>query len=77
MLCRETARVAAPSLLAGGVLAVAVGREWLSQFNTRVSLSPLSMLIALVLLMALVLLIVALNSRKIASGNPVNHLRNE
>lgn len=77
MLCRETAVVAAPALIAGGVLAVVVGREWLAQFNTRVSLSPLSMLLCLAVLMAFVLLIVAINCRKIASGNPVNHLRNE
>ncbi len=77
MLCRETAAVAAPSLVAGGVLAVAAGRAWLAQFTTRVSLSPLSMLAALAVLMVFILLIVVLDSRRIATANPVDHLRTE
>ena len=77
MLCVETSRVAVPSLIAGGALAMIVGREWLSQFTTQVSLSPISMIVCLIVLMGFILLIVVLNSMKVASGNPVKYLRDE
>lgn len=77
MLCAETSRVAVPSLIAGGALAMIVGREWLSQFTTQVSLSPISMIVCLLVLMGFILLIVVLNSMKVASGNPVKYLRDE
>lgn len=77
LLCRETSRVAVPSLVTGGALAAVVGRRWLSQFTDQVGLSPLSIVGCLVVLLALILLIVALNCRRIASGNPVTYLRNE
>ncbi|MDE6271046.1 MAG: FtsX-like permease family protein, partial [Muribaculaceae bacterium] len=77
LLCRETARVAVPSLVAGGALAMVIGRHWLSQFTEQVGLSPLSMILCLIVLLAVILLIVTLNCKKIASGNPVTYLRNE
>lgn len=77
LLCVETSRVAVPSLIAGGALAMVVGQEWLSQFTTQVSLSPISMILCLIVLMGFILLIVVLNSMKVASGNPVKYLRDE
>lgn len=77
LFCLDILRVAIPSLIAGGALAMVVGRKWLSQFTHQVSLSPLSMIICLILLLAILLAVVALNSLDVARSNPVKHLRNE
>ncbi len=77
MLCREILLVSVPSLLAGGAVAMLIGREWLSQFTKQVSLSPLSMVLCLVLLIIFILIIVVLNSIKVASENPVKYLHHE
>lgn len=77
LLCTDIMKVAAPSLLAGGIVAVIIGRDWLSQFTDQVSLSPLNMALCLLLILAVILAVVSLNSLKIARSNPVEYLRTE
>lgn len=77
LFCGSILKVALPSLVAGGAVAVVVGRKWLAQFSDRVSLSPLSMALCIVLILALLLAVVALNSLSVARSNPIDHLRTE
>lgn len=77
LFCRDIMRVAAPSLLCGGIAAVIIGRNWLSQFTEQVSLSPLTMAGCLLILLALIVAVVALNARRVARSNPVDYLRAE
>lgn len=77
LFCRDIMRVAAPSLLCGGIAAVIIGRNWLSQFTEQVSLSPLAMAGCLLILLALIIAVVALNARRVARSNPVDYLRAE
>lgn len=77
LFCRDIMRVAAPSLLCGGIAAVIIGRNWLSQFTEQVSLSPLAMAGCLLILLALIIAVVALNARRVARSNPVDYLRTE
>lgn len=77
LFCTDILKVALPSLLAGGTLAIIVGRKWLSQFTEQVPLSPLSMALCIIALLLLLLSVVALNTLNVARGNPVDHLRNE
>lgn len=77
LFCTDIMKVAVPSMLAGGIVAVIIGRDWLSQFTEQVSLSPLSMALCLLLILAVILTVVSLNSLKIARSNPVDYLRAE
>lgn len=77
MLCVDIMKIAVPSLIAGGAVAMAVGNDWLSQFTDRVSLSPLSMLLSILVLLIIIVAVVGINSLKVARSNPVIYLRNE
>ncbi len=77
LFCLDVLKVALPSLLAGGVLAMVVGQRWLSQFTDRVSLSPLSMIACLAVLLILIMGVVAVNTLRVARSNPIDHLRSE
>ena len=77
LFCLDVLKVALPSLLAGGVLAMVVGQRWLSQFTDRVSLSPLSMMACLAVLLILIMGVVAVNTLRVARSNPIDHLRSE
>lgn len=77
LFCTDILKIALPSLLAGGCVAMIFGNRWLSQFTDRVSLSPLSMALCLLVLMLLITGVVIINSLRIARSNPVDHLRSE
>lgn len=77
LFCGAILKVALPSLVAGGAVAVIVGRRWLAQFSDRVSLSPLSMVVCIALILVLLLSVVAFNSLTVARSNPIDHLRSE
>ena len=77
LFCLDVLKVALPSLMAGGVLAMVVGQRWLSQFTDRVSLSPLSMMACLAVLLILIMGVVAVNTLRVARSNPIDHLRSE
>ena len=77
LFCLDVLKVALPSLIAGGVLAMVVGQRWLSQFTDRVSLSPLSMMGCLAVLLILIMGVVAVNTLRVARSNPIDHLRSE
>ena len=77
LFLRNVLAVAIPSMIAGGAVAMIVGRKWLSQFSEQVSLSPLSMILCLILLLLIISAVIIYNTLGVASSNPVNHLRNE
>lgn len=77
IFCVDILKVAVPSLLAGGIAAVLIGRDWLSQFTDQVSLSPWSMALCLMVILAIILAVVCLNALKVARSNPVDYLRTE
>ena len=77
LFCLDVLKVALPSLIAGGALAMVVGQRWLSQFTDRVSLSPLSMVGCLAALLILIMGIVVVNTLRVGRRNPVGHLRAE
>lgn len=77
IFCIDILKVAVPSLLAGGIAAILIGREWLSQFTDQVSLSPGSMALCLIVILAIILAVVCVNSLKVARSNPVDYLRTE
>lgn len=77
IFCVDILKVAVPSLLAGGIAAVMIGRDWLSQFTDQVSLSPWSMALCLLGILTVILAVVCLNALKVARSNPVDYLRTE
>lgn len=77
IFCVDILKVAVPSLLAGGVAAVLIGCDWLSQFTDQVSLSPWSMALCLLVILIVILAVVCLNALKVARSNPVDYLRTE
>lgn len=77
LFCLDILRVALPSLIAGGAVAMVIGRKWLEQFTQRVGLSPMSMVVCLFVLTAIITAVVVLNSLHVARSNPVEHLRSE
>ncbi len=77
LFCIDVLKVALPSLLAGGALAMVIGRRWLSQFTDQVSLSPWSMTLCILLLLLLIMTVVIVNTLRVARSNPIEHLRSE
>lgn len=77
LFCFDVLKVALPSLVVGGVVAMVVGQRWLSQFTDRVSLSPMSMIGCLVALLILIMGVVVVNTLRVARSNPIDHLRSE
>ncbi|MDE5850224.1 MAG: ABC transporter permease [Muribaculaceae bacterium] len=77
LFCIDVLKVALPSLIVGGALAMVIGQRWLSQFTDRVSLSPLSMIACLFFLLLLIMAVVVVNTLRVARSNPVDHLRSE
>lgn len=77
LFCLDIMKVAVPSLLAGGAVAVIIGQRWLSQFTERVTLSPLIMALCIVMMLILIIGLVTANTIRVAASNPVDHLRSE
>lgn len=77
IFCVDILKVAVPSLLAGGIVAILIGRDWLSQFTDQVSLSPLSMALCLLVILVVIIAVVCLNALRVARSNPVIYLRTE
>ena len=77
IFCVDILKVSVPSLLAGGIGAVIIGREWLSQFTDQVSLAPWSMVLCLVVLLVIIVAVVCVNALRVARSNPVEYLRTE
>ena len=77
LFCVDVLKVALPSLIIGGALAMLIGQRWLSQFTDQVSLSPLSMIVCLVILLLLIMCVVVVNTLRVARSNPIDHLRSE
>lgn len=77
IFCFDILKVAVPSLQAGGVVAILIGRDWLSQFTEQVPLSPGSMLLCLLVILIVIVSVVCLNALKVSRSNPVDYLRIE
>lgn len=77
MFVIDIMKVAVPSLIVGGSLAMIVGRRWLSQFTYQVELSPLADVTCLLCLFVILVAVVALNTLSVARSNPVDSFRDE
>lgn len=77
LFCIDILKVALPSVILGGIVAVIIARRWLSQFTEQVSLSPLMLGACIIGILALLLAVVAINCLSVARSNPVDHLRSE
>lgn len=77
LFCADILKVALPSVLAGGTVAVIAGRRWLSQFSEQSQLSIVGIALCCMLMIALLVAVVAANSLRVARSNPVDHLRSE
>lgn len=77
LFCRDIAIIAIPSLVMGAIIATVVGKDWLSRFCDRVSLSPVISVACIIVLLLLILSMVVINSLKISRSNPVEYLKNE
>lgn len=77
IFCVDILKVAAPSLLVGGIVAILIGRDWLSQFTDQVPLSPWSMALCLLAILIVIVSVVCLNALKVSRSNPVDYLRTE
>ncbi len=77
LFCLDILRVALPSLIAGGAVAIIIGEKWLSQFSQRVSLSPVSLALCLILLLIIITAVVVANCLHVSRSNPVDYLRSE
>lgn len=77
LFCKDVLIVALPSLLFGGLVAVIVGKKWLSQFTDQVALAPHYMILCVASLALLTAAVIAMESLNVARSNPVEHLRME
>lgn len=77
LFCLDIFVVAIPSLIAGGATAMILGQNILSLYTERVSLSPPSMGLCLLLILVIIGAVVALNTLNVARDNLSNHLRSE
>ncbi len=77
IFCRSMLTIALPSLIAGGAMAIVVGKRWVSQFTDQASMGYGWMSGVIILLLLLLLVVVTINTITIARSNPVVHLRHE
>jgi len=77
MLVKDMLKIAVAAVAVGDVLAWLVADRWLQQFSERLALNPLYFIIADVAVLLIVAATVVANSLSIASGDPVESLKNE
>ncbi|MBQ8706027.1 MAG: ABC transporter permease [Paludibacteraceae bacterium] len=70
-------RVALPAVVIGTVGAWYVARLWLEQFSEKTSLSPFVFISGAILVIVVILSVVCIDCYRVATGNPVNYLKNE
>ncbi len=70
-------KIALPATILGGIVAIPVGKKWISQFAEQTSLSPGLNILFVVLLLIIIMTVAALNTLSIARDNPVRHLYRE
>jgi len=70
-------RVALPAVVIGAVGAWYVARLWLEQFSEKTSLSPFVFISGAILVIVVILSVVCIGCYRVATGNPVNYLKNE
>ena len=69
--------ISVPSLIAGGIAAAIVGNRWLSQFSEQVTLAPWLSVLCIMAITTILVIVVMLNCRRIATSNPVDYLKSE
>ena len=77
LFCRSMLKIALPSLIAGGAMAVVAGKHWISQFTDQTTMGYGWMTITLICALILLTVVVTINTITIARTNPVTHLRHE
>ena len=70
-------RVALPAIAIGAVGAGFIARQWLEQFSEKTTLSPLLFAGCALLVLAVILTVVCIGCHRVATGNPVDYLKNE
>ena len=70
-------RVALPAIVLGAVSACIVARQWLEQFSEKATLPPLLFIGCALLVLAIILLVVCIGCRHVATSNPVDYLKSE
>lgn len=70
-------KIALPSTILGGIVAIPIGRKWISQFAEQTTLSPALNILLVILLLIIIASVTALNTLSIARDNPVRHLHRE
>lgn len=74
---RDILRVALPAVVIGDAGALYVARLWLEQFSEKATLSPFIFLGGAFVVIAVILTVVFMQTRRVANSNPVNYLKNE
>lgn len=70
-------RIAVPALLLGVGIAYYTSQQWLEQFSKKIPLSLLIFIGSAVVLLAVILAVVMINTRRAANDDPVNSLKSE
>lgn len=70
-------KIALPATILGGIVAIPVGKKWISQFADQASLGAGFNIICILLLLVIIVCVVATNTLSIARDNPVKHLHRE
>lgn len=70
-------RIAVPALLLGVGIAYYTAQQWLEQFSKKIPLSLVVFIGSVVLLLAVILAVVMINTRRTANDDPVNCLKSE
>ena len=77
MYLHDITRMALPALVIGGLIAYVIAGKWQEQFVEKAPLSWYIFLGCGVVVLAIILLVVTINSEKAARENPVNCLKSE
>ena len=77
LFSRDMMLIAVPSLIIGCAGAVLVARKWLEQFSEKTQLSAWLFIVCGLLLLAITLLVVVMDCRKIAGDKSVDYLKSE
>lgn len=77
LFIKDILRIALPSTIAGGVLAIPLGSRWISQFSDQTGLAPAFNILCIVLVLVIIVSVVTCDTMKISHDNPVKHLHRE
>lgn len=77
LFLKDIARIALPALIIGCSAAAYVGSKWQEQFSDKATLTLVLFMISGLLVLAVILAVVSLNSYRAASANPAESVKSE